>query len=117
MAFVQVSGAKLVGTYTSNTTVDVSSLGATSAQQFVLVPSPTSAIQTSGFRRYATSGNWTCYLKYQPGTLTLTNGQLTITLPWTNARASTGNPDEGLMNVTLYIPCKVLYVGDIESAS
>ena len=117
-------GAIYLGEYSANTTIDVSALGATSADQFLFVDGSknTSGSNTGYFyeREYgAVRGN----ASITPPTATLTNGTLNLTVgvlhmdatayttyysSW-EARCSTSQ------NVA--IPCKVYYVGDIESIS
>lgn len=110
-AVTPFKNAKKVGTYSGNTSIDVSTYGATSAAEFLLVPSPTSVMTGSGFRRWATGGNWTLYLDYHPGGLSLSGTTLGISLPWVHAHPDSGNTEEGLMNVSFAIPCHVYYIG------
>ena len=105
------SGAKLIGTYSANASVNVSNLGATSVNQFVMVPTGTNT--NSGFRRWATGGNWTLNVDVSAGGLSLSGNTLTVNIPYAHAYTNSGNSEEGYMSVYTGFPVKVYYIGNI----
>lgn len=117
------SGAKLVGTYSNDTTINVSSYGASSASQFLAVS--TSSKSISG---YGSSNSWSSDLQelylsgsYTPPSLSMNGNVLSITPATISAssyltelnnwqkpvRVSTSN--------STTLPTKLYYVGDIET--
>ena len=117
---IENSGAIYIGEYTSNTTVDVSSLGATSADQFILVPKNGSYSDGSSWNNNV-SEHFTIYSttdsSYVNGTISLENDTLSITLPVLNATLhgymTWGTRYYGPFYYSHSIPCKVYYVGNI----
>lgn len=104
-------GAIYLGEYSADTTIDVSALGATSADQFLAVAQSIDT-GTQGFGNIPASGrsNRVIYTKEQ---MTLSNGILSLTLPIAKADSVAYNAFPKQTSV----PCKVYYVGDIENAS
>lgn len=104
-------GAILVGTYSANTTIDVSDLDATSADQFIVVTNSGSASAFSN----AGGSNITSQSGYTPATLSLSNGILTLNVPrisvYHQASGGAGGPSYGLCSCTVY------YVGNIRNLS
>lgn len=90
------SGAVYLGQYSTNTQLDVSELGATNVNQFILVPTETSYSRSQG----QGSGVYTLTYVLHDGSLTLSNGMLTITL-------ATGSSNYGDCTVN----CDLYYVG------
>lgn len=102
------SGAILLGEYSANTTIDVSALGVTSADQFLLVPSQSKQYGQS----YSSGGPHPYYYgSFALGNLSLNDNVLTVTLP------SISGGQSGWVTSGGTVPSKVYYVGDIESAS
>ena len=110
-----MSAGSLVGTYSSNTTVNVSSYGATSASQFVLVPSSansTSNHQTPNTNQYL--GHYYNGVSVSIGSLRLSGTTLTVTLPTATGTSSCINASGGTFasgSASVSIPCKVYYIG------
>lgn len=96
------SGAIYLGEYSANATIDVSALGATSASQFIAVPQAVNYSREQG----QGSGVYTLTYILNNPSMTLSNGVLSLSI-------ATGSANYG----TVTIPCKVYYVGDIETAN
>lgn len=75
------SGAVLVGTYSANTSINVSAYGATSANQFLIVPQSLSG--SPSYSRYtgATGDNISFSCSFSSGSKSLSNNILSITAP------------------------------------
>jgi len=102
------SGAELVGTYSSNTTVNVSSYGANSASQFVLVPYQSKTV-TATCRTYVQAQFYGIHADgiYTNGVLSLSNNRLTVTLP--TVKVSLAAAESPVAESA--IPCKLYYIG------
>ena len=107
-------GAIYLGEYSANTTINVSALSPESAAQFLLVPSQNASTNSTYAQGpYYDVGSRVAFTN---GTLSLSGNTLTVTLPTALGSAViNGYADHNTVTVT--IPCKVYYVGDIESAS
>ena len=111
--FKSGDGAKLVGTYSSNTTVDVSSYGATSANEFLLVPSQNTSGSYLGYVGDVSSPHsWSYYVN---SNMQLTNNSLSLTLPRVNTNVRGGYTGMWAGDISFYVPCSLYYVGKIES--
>ena len=106
--YVDVSTSlKLVGTYSVNAKIDVSTYSPKNNNQFLLVPC----------ENFSTSTSYTWWVAYQTyvypnavctftqGSTSLSGSQLTITLPKTVITCTDGNNP-----VTKYIKCNLYYV-------
>lgn len=100
------SGTIYLGEYSANATIDVSALGATSADQFLLVPN------FNGGGTYFVNGAIVTSVN-TIGTLSLSNNVLTITLPSYSGHYYQSGTDFNFWDTKM--PCKLYYVGDIES--
>lgn len=108
-------GAVLIGTYSSNTTVDVSAYGATSVNQFLLVPSSSTSSSATPVGFSAQQANYIVYadLSISPGSLSLSGTTLSVTLPSATATGKVGIAPTylGTTSTTKRIPCRVYFVG------
>lgn len=103
-------GAKLVGTYSSNTSINVSSLNATSASQFLLVPY-TSQNASVGYAQGPYYGVGS-KCEFTPGSLSLSGNTLSITLPKASGTwVINGYESQGSAQIT--VACKLYFVGEI----
>ena len=89
----------LIGTYTEDTTINVSIYEMSDATKFVLVPISSADVKSTGTTPYA----W-----FYTGTLTLENGTLTVSLPYVRVGAAS--------TATTYwyskkIECELYYIG------
>ena len=107
-------GAILIGEYSANATIDVSALGATSASQFLAVCDTSTTAATSEWDH---GDNIRGGGTYTPPTLSLSNGTLTLTIGSLLGGVGHAGSWNNLLTTTVNLPCKVYYVGDIESAS
>ena len=110
-------GAILLGEYSANATIDVSALGATSVSQFI-VNCPTTKTDTHTSGTHTGWGDnpieWSC--TYTPPSLSLSGNTLTLSVGNIHYGGHTSNT--AIYNWTdVSIPCRVYFVGDIESAS
>lgn len=109
------SGAVLIGTYSANTTINVSAYGATSANQFILVPSQ--SVNGHNNTPVSVTGNQThvdCYGYFNLGSLSLSGSSLTITLPTCSGRALGTEYSGYVFDVSsggITIPCKLYFIG------
>ena len=104
-------GAKLVGTYSSNATVDVSAYGATSASQFLAVITSSSGSSASGYTQgIPSNGYYTISSSVTMPSLTLNGNSLAVNVGYNTFSVS------GVVNRTDSVnnAVKVYYVGDIE---
>ncbi len=109
--YVQVSGTIYLGEYSANTTIDVSALGATSANQFLVTTEQGSLSFTVTGHSHYTDNNMSWGSGYNKATLSLNNSILSLTVPYLTGSFSPWYNTSGRLT------CKVYYVGDIESAS
>ena len=106
-------GAVLIGTYSSDTSINVSAYNPTSASQFLLVPTSKSEISTSPGNSYNTPQVWG-FASMIDGSLSLSENTLTISLPTLKVRAGFGDGADYLWKTsqnTASIPSKVYYIG------
>ncbi len=115
-------GTVYLGEYSANTAINVSDLGATSADQFLVVPSSKGgSVQT--YQDYGAGGSLYCYVScaYTTASITLTNGVLSITAPSISGSAShadASGASRGYATSASAIPTyKVYYIGDVETSS
>lgn len=110
------SGAKLVGTYAANTTVDVSAYGATNINQFLLVPYQTASGSgwNSAYSDASTINN-NLSVTFTIGSLSLSGNTLSITLPVASSYSLNSNSGGYFLNTSASksLPCKLYFVGDI----
>ena len=104
-------GAKLVGTYSSNTTIDVSSYGATSASQFLAVAQSSSS--ASGQVHALQACYVTCYAYYTPPSLSLSGNTLSVTCGIVRGYSAGISGQAGGFDSTTTLTTKVYFVGDI----
>ena len=105
---------ELVGTYSANTTVNVSSYGASSASEFLLVPYTGASGSGSGGADTPPGTSWSINCSYSPGGLSLANNVLTVTVPSLSAASYLLKSSEGYANMVscgANIPCRVYYIG------
>lgn len=98
-------GAIYLGQYSADTTIDVSDLGATSVDQFLIV-CPTNG-SASGYYQGAAIYNVSASATYTAPTITLANDTLTLTV----GKVTCGMQHSGVTNLAT----QVYYVGDIET--
>lgn len=102
------SGAVHLGRYSANETIDVTGLGATSANQFLVTTASgnASAFSSAGGSNISSSSGYT------PATLSLSGNTLTVTAPkvsvYHQASGGAGGPSYGNCTYDVY------FVGDIE---
>lgn len=107
------SGAVKIGTYSSNTTIDVSAYSPTSVNQFVAVAKANSGNVTYGDNLSEARG---LQLTFTPPSLSLSDNQLSVTMgnvygriyDWWGGTRGTHS---------IWVTCDVYYVGDADSAS
>ena len=104
-------GAVLIGTYSANTTIDVSAYGATSADQFLAVCDTTKQNHIS--TATASSGGFNATADYYPPSMTMSNSNLTVNVGTLRCRMADYAGMRG--DATVQLSTKVYYVGDIES--
>jgi hypothetical protein len=110
------SGAIYLGEYSANTTIDVSDLGATSVDQFIMSVTPTNISRTqTGVTWGANGGNAYCTASYTAPTLALNNGTLTLTVGSLSATGGAVGNWYGGTSSSSTNKVKVYYVGDIET--
>lgn len=106
-------GTKLVGTYTNNATINVSSYGATSVNQFVCAFTGSQQQVTDGGSSFEGSGavyGWAQSI-FTPPSLNLSGNYLSLTIGTAVAKGSGGTwPTH---TATIKMPVKIYYVGDI----
>ena len=104
-------GVKLVGTYSSNDTVDVSPYGATSVNEFLLVPSQNASGSYLGnVGDVSSPHSWTYYTN---SSMQLTNGLLSLTLPKVTTNVRGGYSGMWAGDINFKVPCNLYYIGDI----
>lgn len=100
-------GVLHLGRYSTNTTIDVTGLGATSVNQFLVTTASGSASAFSG----AGGSNISSSSGYTPATLSLSGNTLTVTAPtvsvYHHASGGAGGPSYGACTYDVY------FVGDI----
>lgn len=101
-------GAKLVGTYSENQTIDVSSYNATSANQFIIVP--TEGTCYSGWVNPPANLLFRAIGTFQAGSLSLSGNTLTVTGPRVKSTEQ-GNNGSGYSYGDAAITYKLYYVG------
>lgn len=106
-------GAKLVGTYTDNATINVSSYGATSVNQFVCAFTGSSKEVTNGGNSFEGSGAVYGWAKsiFTPPSLRLDGNYLSLTIG--TAVAQGGGGAWPTHTATIKMPIKIYYVGDV----
>ena len=112
-------GAIYLGQYSADTTIDVSDLGATSADQFVMsCPTNDSWTRTGASGAYTDWSSLSAWCSYTAPTLALNDGILTITVGSLYGRGRTGNSDGGTISNftgTKQLATNIYFVGDIET--
>ena len=112
-------GAIYLGQYSANTTIDVSDLGATSADQFVMsCPTNDSWSRTGSSGAYTGWSSLSASCSYTAPTLALNDGVLAITVGLLQGKGRTGNSDGGTISNftgTKQLATNIYYVGDIET--
>jgi hypothetical protein len=109
-------GTIYLGEYSANTTIDVSDLGATSVDQFIMSVTPTNINQTqTNITWGATGGNAYCTATYTAPTLALNNGTLTLTVGSLSATGGGVGNWYGGTSASSTNKVKLYYVGDIET--
>lgn len=104
--FVNVSAScKYLGQYSGSTSINVSALGAASANQFLAV---STTLNFSNDAPRVINGYFTEGVGFTAPTMSLSNGVLSITKAW--ARSAVNNDDPG---TTRDVPYKVYFVGNI----
>lgn len=118
------SGIKHLGHFTSNTTIDVSALGATSTSQFLIECDSSKSISGTGSAWYARDNVDLHYPHlsgtFSPASKTLNNGTLSITAPRCSANSYNLIGDSsayvrGSVSASGYVPYDVYYAPSIES--
>ncbi len=108
------SGAVLIGTYSANTTIDVSAYGATSANQFLIVPNSLSG--SPSFSRYtgATGDNISFSCSFSSGSKTLSNNNLNITAPTVSFSGTKKEGSANAFNIagSAVCPYSVYFIGN-----
>ena len=110
------NGAVLIGTYSSDTTINVSAYGATSSSQFLAVcdtDTNTSAEWGSGKEGNFGMGWLHAQAKYIAPTKSLSGSTLSLTV---GKMTYSSQAPSGSGTATKKLPTSVYYVGDIESA-
>ena len=104
-------GAKLVGTYSSDTTINVSAYGAKSANEFLLVPSQNASGSYNGWVGDVTSPHSsTTYTNFS---LSLNGNTLRLSVPKVTTQVRGGHSGMWAGDINFNVPCNLYYVGDI----
>lgn len=99
------SGITKIGTYSANTTIDVSQFGAQSVDEFIVVPK---TLRLYNFPPRAISGYFAMGTGYVEPVLTLSNNNNTLNLTVPKARATENNDPGTYADLT----CDLYYIGD-----
>lgn len=109
------SGAVLVGTYSANTSIDVSAYGATSADQFMLVPYTSKSSSSRGAVATQQGNYWLdAEFTFYSGSLSLTNSTLSISLPSVTSYAYVKSVQgtAGSQSTSAKIPCRLYFIAN-----
>lgn len=109
-------GAIYLGEYSANTTIDVSELGAESADEFLAVATPQNIDKTSGNAGMGANGGIArTATTYTPPTLSLVDGNLIIEVGTLYSYGGACGSWWLAVDETKNNKVKVYYVGDIET--